>query len=432
MNTVPIQRRGQRKFLFLQGPHGPFFYELSRILIASGAAVQKIGFNKGDEFFWRDPLTYVAFKGANANWDDFIVSALNENVTDVVIYGDARFFHVRAIEIAKNAGITVHCFEEGYIRPYWVTYERGGVNGNSRMMAMPISEMRAALKKIDDEQPEAPARWGELRNHMLYGAWYHFHVLFRNGAYPNYKTHRAASIRQEFSSHARRLFMMPWRSFKRAYDTSRIKKSGYVYHLAVLQLGHDASIVDHSPYDDMEGFMRDVVEAFALKAPRHHHLIFKAHPLEDYRVQLDEIAVNLAKEFGLSGRIHFLNGGKLAELLDIVRSVVTVNSTAGQQALRRGLPVKAMGESVYSKPELTSKQSLSSFFKSPHTPNLPAYLDYRRYLLATSQITGGFYSRKSRVRLIRQAVDMVLSDQDPYQLLSQSEAAPMQQIKLIK
>lgn len=432
MNTFSIPTRGARKFLFLQGPHGPFFYEISRILMSSGATVQKIGFNKGDAFFWRDPATYLAFKGVNADWPDFFQNAIQDGVTDIVIYGDARFFHTSAIEIAKQAGVTVHCFEEGYIRPYWVTYERGGVNGNSHLMSMPISKMRSALKKIDNEQPEAPARWGELRNHMLYGAWYHFHVLFRNGTYPNYKTHRAASIRQEFSSHAKRLFMMPWRSFKRAYDTSRIIKSGYVYHLAMLQLGHDASIVDHSPYKDMEGFMRDVVQAFALKAPGHHHLIFKAHPLEDYRVEVDKIAFRLAKEFGLKGRVHFLNGGKLAELLGIVRSVVTVNSTAGQQALRRGLPVKTMGESVYSKPELTSSQSLASFFKNPHTPDLPAYLDYRRYLLATSQITGGFYSKKSRVRLIRQSVDMVLAQHDPYQLLSQSEAAPMQQIKLIK
>jgi capsular polysaccharide export protein len=432
MKAISIQSTGEQKFLFLQGPHGPFFYEFSRILIASGASVLKIGFNKGDEYFWRDRATYQSFQGDHEEWPTYFRDLIADGVTDIVIYGDARFFHTSAIEIAKKAGITVHCFEEGYLRPYWVTYERGGVNGNSRIMSMPIETMRTALKKIDDEQPEAPARWGELRNHMFYGAWYHFHVLFRNRSYPNYKTHRAASINQEFSSHAKRLFMMPWRSFKRAYDTSRIIKSGYVYHLAMLQLGHDASIVDHSPYEDMEGFMRDVVQAFALKAPKHHHLIFKAHPLEDYRVEVDKIAYQLAAEFGMTGRIHFLNGGKLAELLGIVRSVVTVNSTAGQQALRRGLPVKTMGESVYSKPELTSNQSLASFFKDPHTPDLPAYLDYRRYLLATSQVIGGFYSKKSRVRLIRQSVDMVLSKHDPYELLSESEAAPMQQIKLIK
>jgi len=202
--------------------------------------------------------------------------------------------------------------------------------------------------------------------------------------------------------------------------------------MAMLQLGHDASIIVHSRFSGMEQFIEEVVEAFAEKAPAHHHLIFKAHPLEDYRIKLDKIAKDAAAKRGIADRIHFLNGGKLAELLNMVRSVVTINSTGAQQALLRGLPVKTMGDSVYSKPELTSQQPLADFFAAPHKPDLNAYLDYRRYLLATSQITGGFYSRKSRVSLIRQAVDLVLSDQDPYDLLSTSQAAPMQQIKLIK
>jgi capsular polysaccharide export protein len=432
MKTVEFLPNSQRKFVFLQGPHGPFFHELSEILSASGAGVEKIGFNRGDEFFWKDPDTYTAYLGPSEQWDDYIRVKLSQGVTDIVIYGDARYFHSSAIEIAKSMGIIVHCFEEGYLRPYWVTYERGGVNGNSRLMSLSIDDMRASLKKIDEEQPEAPAKWGELRSHMLYGARYHWHVLFRNRKYLNYKSHRSATIREEFFSHVRRLFMLPWRSFKRGLDSWRIRNAGFVYHLAVLQLGHDASIVDHSNYSDMQDFMRDVVSAFASKAPKHHHLIFKAHPLEDFRVSLDAISVELMNEFGLQGRVHFLTGGKLAGMLNIARSVVTVNSTAGQQALWRGLPVKTMGTSVYSKPELTSSQPLADFFVSPHMPDLPAYRDYRRYLLATSQITGGFYSKKSRVRLIRQSIDLLLSEQDPYELLSSSKAAPMQQIRLIK
>ena len=50
----------------------------------------------------------------------------------------------------------------------------------------------------------------------------------------------------------------------------------------------------------------------------------------------------------------------------------------------------------------------------------------------TSQITGGFYSRKGRVRLVRKVVDMVLSDHDPYDLLAKSSAAPVQQLRVVK
>jgi hypothetical protein len=49
----------QRKFLFLQGPHGPFFSELAQQLTAAGAICHRIGFNRGDQAFWQDRKTYT-------------------------------------------------------------------------------------------------------------------------------------------------------------------------------------------------------------------------------------------------------------------------------------------------------------------------------------------------------------------------------------
>lgn len=427
-----VYASGQGKsFLFLQGPHGPFFYELSRIVLDSGAKVLKVGFNQGDRHFWKDKATYKAFTQTENEWDDFVTDLLAGGITDIVIYGDARERHKSAIRIAKDMGITVHCFEEGYLRPYWVTYERGGVNGNSELMDMTIDQMRSSLAKIDEEQPESPARWGEMRKHILFGAIYHWHVLFRNGAYKNYRTHREVPVSTEAWFHFKRLAALPYQWIKRRRATRRLKRGSHAYHLALLQLGHDSSICDHSDFSGMPEFMRLVAAKFANSAPPHHHLVFKAHPLEDFRLPLDQIAWDLADEFGLKGRVHFIRGGKLAQLLDHARAVVTINSTAAQQALWRGLPVKVLGRSVYSKPELTSDQSLADFFAQPNKPCLNSYRDYRRYLLATSQITGGFYSKESRARLIRQVADMVLASEDPYALLEQSPAAPMQQLKLV-
>ena len=42
----------QRHFLFLQGPHGPFFGKLAKALVVTGAKVSRIGFNRGDQYFW--------------------------------------------------------------------------------------------------------------------------------------------------------------------------------------------------------------------------------------------------------------------------------------------------------------------------------------------------------------------------------------------
>jgi capsular polysaccharide export protein len=40
-----------RRFLFLQGPHGPFFHRLGKMLRLSGAEVWRVGFNAGDRAF---------------------------------------------------------------------------------------------------------------------------------------------------------------------------------------------------------------------------------------------------------------------------------------------------------------------------------------------------------------------------------------------
>jgi capsular polysaccharide export protein len=181
----------------------------------------------------------------------------------------------------------------------------------------------------------------------------------------------------------------------------------------------------------MAEFLELVIAGFAAGAAPHHHLVFKAHPLEDGRVALKHEIYRLARQHGLADRVHFVRGGKLAALLNQARSAVTVNSTAGQQALYRGLPLRAFGRAVYSKPEFVSDQPAERFFAQPARPDTRAYRDYRHYLLETSQVAGGFYSSRGRRELLRQVVDMMLSPQDPYDALVSGNAAPRQQLRLV-
>ena len=170
-----------RIFLFLQGPHGPFFGQLGGMLHTAGAGIWRVGFNMGDAVFWPDRARYVAYRGRGDEWPGFVAALLDEKaVTDLVVYGDTRPVHAAAIRAARARGITVHVFEEGYLRPYWVTYERGGANGHSPIMALSVAEMRAALASLDLDLPDAPAHWGDMRHHVFYGALYHFFVLAWN------------------------------------------------------------------------------------------------------------------------------------------------------------------------------------------------------------------------------------------------------------
>ena len=421
-----------RRFLFLQGPHGPFFGQLAAMLSCTGTQVWRVGFNQGDQTFWPDTPSYIAFQGPMAQWPATLNSLIRRHaITDLVLYGDTRPIHAQAITLARAAGLTLHVFEEGYLRPHWVTYERGGSNGHSRLMDMSVSLMRDCLSATDVHLTAAPAHWGDMRRHMFWGAVYHGLLLARRSKYPAFRPHRALTAAQEFWLYAKRYALLPLHGLERMAATLRIRNGGFPYHLALLQLEHDASFQRHSPFATMADFLTVVIEGFAKGGPSHHHLVFKAHPLEDGRVPLARMIRDTARTHGIGDRVHFVRGGKLARLLDHATTAVTVNSTAGQQALWRGLPLKTFGASVYSKPEFVSDQPLDQFFADPIKPDSRAYRDYRRYLLETSQVPGGYYSSRGRRVLLRSVVDMMLCAVDPYDARLQPGAAAKPQLRLV-
>ena len=137
-----------RVFLMLQGPHGPFFDRLARLLRAAGAQVWRCGFNAGDEFFWSDKPHFIRHEGSVLEWPDHLADLIRDKgVTDIVLYGDVRAIHDTARSQAAARGIRFHVFEEGYLRPYWITYERHGSNGNSALLGIGLDEMRAVLRE---------------------------------------------------------------------------------------------------------------------------------------------------------------------------------------------------------------------------------------------------------------------------------------------
>ncbi|MDS9468010.1 capsule biosynthesis protein CapA [Paracoccus sp. MBLB3053] len=420
----------QRVFLMLQGPHGPFFDKLGRQLRRAGAEVWRVGFNAGDEFFWSDASHFIRHTAPPEEWPVHLERIIKEKgVTDIVLYGDVRPVHAAARSAGKRFGLVLHVFEEGYLRPFWITYERGGSNGHSALMDIPVRQMRNALRGRVGELSRPPARWGDMRQHKFYGALYHFFVLIKNGRYKGYRTHRQISVFQEFRLNFRRLLFTPIDVIAQRREADAVRNGGFPYVLVLMQLEHDSNFVAHSPYGRMADFTDEVLAEFARSSPRHHHLVFKAHPLEDGRGGIRQAISERAASLGISDRVHFVRGGKLAQLLNQARATITVNSTSAQQALWRGLPVKAMGRAVYDKPGLVSDQDLAGFLADPMAPNAWAYRRYRDFLLESSQVPGGFYSNRSRAHALRIVVDMMIAPEDPYDALVAGRGKYRQQME---
>lgn len=407
-----------RQFLFLQGPHGPFFAQLATALKARGAEVMRVTFNSGDRREWGRAGPVQPYAGPLDSWETRAAELMEERgVTDLVVYGDTRPVHAAAIRAARARGATVHCFEEGYLRPHWITYERNGANGNSRLMDFTVEEMARASRISEMHLAEAPAHWGSAWLHALHGFRYHFDILFRNRAYRHHRPHRPTSVGYETFLYLRRLVSLPFVIPQRRVRERRLLGSGEIYTLALLQMAVDSSMRDHSRFTSVGEFIDEVIAAFAAAAPRDHRLIFKAHPFEDGRERLERAMRRSAEARGVADRVGFLHGGRLGPLLDRARSVVTINSTAAQQALWRGLPTALLGRSVIDKPEFLRGQSLEAFFRHPKRPDALAYREFRQFLLLTSQLQGGFYSRAGRKGAIGAVLGRMLDPLDPYDRL---------------
>ena len=74
-----------------------------------------------------------------------------EQVTDLHVFGDWRPLHREAVLLASVRGIRVWAYEEGYLRPDYITMEQGGVNGLSS-----LPNTREGMAELAAHCPDVP------------------------------------------------------------------------------------------------------------------------------------------------------------------------------------------------------------------------------------------------------------------------------------
>ena len=397
----------RRSFLFLQGVCSPFFARLADRLTADGHRVHKINFNAGDLVYW-GARPASNFRGQLAQLRDFLDARYRRHgITDQVLFGDRRPLHRPAVNHASSLGIRNHVFEEGYLRPHWVTLEREGVNGHSLLPRDPdwFRRVGEQLPNYGNGQPFA----SPFRIRAAHDVAYHLAGIANPILFPRYQTHAPVNAAIEYAAYLRRFAMLRFRQSSDDALIDRLVSAGQPFYLLPLQLGSDAQIRDHSRFDDMRDVMEFVMDSFARNAPGEARLVIKNHPLDPGLVRHQRTIAGLAKRFALSGRIDYLESGNLDKLLPPVRGVVTVNSTLGCLSVGMGCPTVTLSDPIYNLPGLTFQGPLDEFWQSEVRPDAELFRCFRNTLIHTTQVNGGFYCRTG----IRMAVDNCLRLLEP-------------------
>ena len=391
LNDIPNYQR----VLLLQGPIGPFFRRLARFLEERGTDVFKINFNAGDALFYpalpRNPRVR-SFRQKATAWKNFVSQLLTaERIQAIFLFGDCRFYHRTAIRIARRLGIAVFVFEEGYVRPDYVTLERDGVNGfSSFLQAWPVHQ--AHTTAVEPPAPRPVGRfiiWPTVFYAMFYGLA--GALMRRANPYYGHQVH--------YFSVAHGLhwlygwLLKPVYAFRERKLLSQL--SGPLskrYFLVPLQVHRDAQVVVHSEFRHVGHFIRHVIDSFAREAPGYLHLVLKHHPMDRGFRDHGRLIREAAGQLGVADRVHYVHDLHLPTLLRHARGTVVINSTVGLSSLLHGTPVKTHGKAVYNLPGLVHQGPLASFWRKPEPIDRQLHNHFRRYLIARTQINGNFYS----------------------------------------
>ena len=377
--------------LLLQGPIGPFFARLAADLKAAGATVFKINFNGGDWLFY--PQNAANFKQPFDEWPAFFEAFIQKNNIQVVLlFGDCRPIHQAAHAIATQHQLEIGVFEEGYIRPDYITLEKYGVNANSKISKSAdfYADMPEAKKQKSfsvDKSFWYAAAWG-----MMYNAA----SVVVSPLFKHYQHHKTLSIWQGLywirSLWRKWLFGFQQKNELETLINNHSKK----YYFVPLQVHNDAQIHNHSDFYSVEAFISEVINSFAMHAPADNLLVIKHHPMDRGFIHYGKlINVICQKNETLKNRVHYVHDLHLPTLLSHAKGVVVVNSTVGLSALDHLCPVVTCGNAIYDIEGLTYQGGVHAFWQAAPSFKIDQNLHYKfvSQLVHSSQINGNFYKR---------------------------------------
>jgi capsular polysaccharide export protein len=379
-----------KNILLLQGPMGDFFKRLDDAFRNRGAKTYKIGFNFGDQFFSnRD--NYLAYRGkAGKEWKKFISKFLIENnINKIFLFGDCRHYQSISIKVAMQNNIEVFVFEEGYVRPDYITMEKWGVNDYSHLSRDAKFYHKLKKNKIKTAKPANQSKFKMVYSATVYYALSNA-LYFR---YPYYIHHREFSaVKEAFFGVRGAIRKLYYPLIDEKYLPLLQRELKKKFYFVPLQTHNDFQILQHSDFRSIEKFIITVLESFAKYAPQNTYLLFKHHPVDRGRKNYKKFIIEQAKLLNIKNRVIIVHDLHLPTILKLARATVTVNSTVGLTSISYGIPTITLGRAVYDIKGLTCKDmELDTFWKKYKKPDKNLYEKFRNYLIENTQLNGSFY-----------------------------------------
>jgi capsular polysaccharide export protein len=408
----PVERpdlaalQDRRSFLFLQGPLSPLYARVADRLEASGHSVSRINLCIGDRIHWRRAGA-VDFRGRVETFGDLIRGHIAaHDVTDLVMHGECRAYHRIAAEAA--AGVRVFVTELGYLRPDWISVDRDGTAAASSFPRDPRVIARLAERSAPVDlatQYESHFSWVAIPDVV-----YNLANTFLWFLHPHYQRHTIDWPPLEYAAWVARLVTARARNQRAEGVVAELIASGRPYFVFPLQLEGDFQVRARSPFKGQAEAIGSVITSFAAQAPPDARLVLKTHPLDNGLIGWRSVIDEACARHEVAGRVRFLDGGGLAPMLERACGVVTINSSAGLEAILAGIPVKTLAPALYDVAGLTHQGALETFWNAPHTPDAVLAGQFVRALAGSVLVRGTIYSRDGLDAAVRNVADAILTN----------------------
>lgn len=387
MNSALFTLLTHKRILLLQGKMGRFFCRFSTFLLKQNKEVFKINFNYGDEFFYCYKDRATSFCGQVNEFDEFLTKFIDKNQIDAVIcFNDCRPHHAVAKQVCQKKEVGFFVFEEGYLRPDYITLEQHGINGYSRIDVNKINHLPYA----EDKPLYTNNRFYRL---CVASCVYYLACHVGQDKYPHYTHYRRMSIWQELGCWLKAGVRKVFGYLPDKWTQIRLRRSKVPFFVVALQVHNDSQISHHSDYGDVCEFIDEVLLSFASHAPKNTKIVFKHHPLDRGHRNYTELINDLCDKYDIQGRVVYGVDFRLPSLLKRCQGFITINSTTALQAIYHKKPTKITGRALYNIAPLADLQPLDDFWQNPIVPDHDFYLKFREYLIEQTQLNGSFYGR---------------------------------------